>query len=65
LVIGAMIDEVDENWRDREDSLEFAVLDVVEALARNEIAILCMRRRSNDDQICEDWSSVGGAVTSI
>lgn len=35
---------VDENWRDKEESLEVAVVEAVaeEARARNENAILCM-----------------------
>jgi hypothetical protein len=46
--MGAMVEDEVENWRDKEESLVFAVLDVVfvEARVRNDSVILCMRRVS-------------------
>jgi len=49
-----MIEDEVENWRDREENLEFAVLEVAEALARKDSAVLCMRRGSKDNHSDED-----------
>jgi hypothetical protein len=42
--MGAMVEEVEENWRAREDSLEFAVLEAAMEVARVRNENLCMRK---------------------
>ena len=43
--MGAMFDEEDENWRESEDNLEFAVLEVAIVVERARRVIFCMRAR--------------------
>jgi hypothetical protein len=44
-----MLGAEEENWRDREESLEFAVL-VIVAVERGSKFNLCMKRRKKDQQ---------------
>jgi len=43
-VIGAIVEEDEENWRDKEESLELAVLEAVTEIDRVKEASFCMRR---------------------
>lgn len=46
--MGAMFDEEVENWRESEDSLEFAVLELAIVVERARRVIFCMREGGGD-----------------
>lgn len=47
--MGAIVDGEEENWRDNEESLEFAVLEAVRDVDRAKEASFCMRGGLEED----------------
>ena len=57
--MGAIFEEEDENWREREESLEFAVLEAALVVERANKVIICIRKEG-----VEGWRGGGVYVCS-
>ena len=61
--MGAIVYGEEENWRDNEESLEFAVLEAVRDVGRTKEASFCMRRGRGEN--VNKSTSYEGTVTCL